>query len=224
MDLPFTRAEFLEVFVRYNAEIWPLQVLTIAVAGFVVGLALTRRATTLGDRAIALALAFFWGVSGLGFHLRHFTAVTPAAHIFGWASVAGAAALLWAAFARTPLAFRPPRGWRGALGVALIVYAIVVYPLLGAAAGHVYPAAPVLGVAPCPTTLLTVGLLLWASPPAPRLVLAVPFAWSIVALGAALKLGVTEDFGLLASAFGCVAAVTARRPGFAPGTAHAAAG
>jgi hypothetical protein len=210
MSLPFTRVDLLELFARYNREIWPLQILTIALAGLAVGTALAPRRAGHGDRLIALVLASLWAVSGVGFHLLYFTSVTPAAHVFGWAFVAGAATIAWAGVVRRAIVFAPPHGWPGVFGALFVAYAVIAYPVIGAAAGHVYPAAPILGVAPCPTTILTVGLLLWAKPPIPWVVFVLPFAWSVVGLGAAVELDVFEDLGLLASAIGCVAGVAAR--------------
>jgi hypothetical protein len=79
----------------------------------------------------------------------------------------------------------------------LILYAMVVYPLLGAVFGHMYPAAPVFGVAPCPATIFTFGMLLWTVGRVPGWLLIIPGAWSVIGLSAALNLGVPEDFGLL---------------------------
>jgi hypothetical protein len=81
----------------------------------------------------------------------------------------------------------------------MLAYAFAVYPLLNVVFGHIYPAMPTFG-APCPTTVATLGLLTWASPRPPWWVWAVPVAWALVGTSAALTLGITEDFGLLAAA------------------------
>lgn len=203
MELPFGREEFLQVFVRFNLELWPWHVVAIAAAGFVVGLAVAAGHGRRADGVISGALAAFWLVSGVAFQWLHFTAVTPAGYVFGWIFVAGAAAFLWWGCVRGTLSFERPRGWRGIAGAVLVVYAIAGYPLAGAAVGHVYPAVPVLGVAPCPTTLLTVGLLLWGRIPVPRAVVLAPLAWSLVGLSAALNLGMVEDLGLAFAALCC---------------------
>lgn len=39
----------------------------------------------------------------------------------------------------------------------LILYALIGYPAFGYFAGHHYPSVPVFGVAPCPTTIFTIG-------------------------------------------------------------------
>jgi hypothetical protein len=88
------------------------------------------------------------------------------------------------------------------VGAVLIVYALVVYPVLGHLLGHRYPAAPTFGL-PCPTTIFTFGVLLWARAPVPRVLVVVPMLWAALGAVAAMQLGVPEDFGLL------VAGVTA---------------
>jgi hypothetical protein len=74
-----------------------------------------------------------------------------------------------------------------------------VYPAISYALGHRYPAAPTFGL-PCPTTIFTLGLLVWAGTALPRRVLIVPLLWALVGTSAALSLGMVEDFGLLVSA------------------------
>lgn len=60
------------------------------------------------------------------------------------------------------------------------------------------PAMPTFGL-PCPTTIYTLGLLLWAERPMPRWLLTVPLAWSVLGASAARQLGVWEDLGLVAA-------------------------
>jgi hypothetical protein len=64
---------------------------------------------------------------------------------------------------------------------------------------------------PCPTTIFTLGLLLFAAPPVPRIAFLVPLLWAAVGSVAAVSLGVVEDFGLLAAgAVGIVAFLKSR--------------
>lgn len=85
------------------------------------------------------------------------------------------------------------------LGWALIAYATVAYPLLGKLAGHEYPGMPMFGITPCPVTIFTFGLLLLATAPVSRRVLAIPFVWSLVGGSAAFLLNVPQDWLLLVS-------------------------
>jgi hypothetical protein len=54
---------------------------------------------------------------------------------------------------------------------------------------------PTFGV-PCPTTIFTLGVLMWCLRPVPWSVLVVPVAWSVIATVAAVAFGVVEDFAL----------------------------
>ncbi len=66
---------------------------------------------------------------------------------------------------------------------------------------------PLLGTAPCPTTIFTIGILLLGRWGAVRWLLVIPLAWSAIGGSAAIMLGVPQDFGLFAA--GMIAAVFA---------------
>ena len=53
------------------------------------------------------------------------------------------------------------------------------------------------GVAPCPTTICTFGLLLLAAGPVPLWLIAIPVIWAGIGSTAAILLAVREDLGLL---------------------------
>jgi hypothetical protein len=88
------------------------------------------------------------------------------------------------------------RGFDAWAGGALLGYALVVYPLLGWALGHRYPASPTFGL-PCPTTIATFGVLIWVRPQPRWWLLIVPLLWAVVGTSAAFSLGIREDLGLL---------------------------
>ncbi len=136
---------------------------------------------------------------GALYHIVFFRPINPIAAVFGILFIAEGALFALAA-ARGPLSFGPPRGWSGIVGALLIAYALAVYPVIGSAAGHGYPRAPLFGVAPCPTTIFTFGILLWARTRVPVSLLIIPFLWGLVGFSAARSFGITEDFGLLAAA------------------------
>ena len=209
MRLPFTPEAFFDVFERYNEAVWPAQVALALLALVAVGLAV-RGEGVARARGVAGVLALLWLWMGVVYHLAFFRAINPAAVAFGVAFVAQAALLVWYGVLRARLAFRPRLDARGVSGGLLLAYALVGYPLLGAALGHGYPASPTFGL-PCPTTIFTLGLLLWAAPPAPWPVLVIPLGWAIVGTSAAVQLGVREDFGLGVAALAVVVlTVTAR--------------
>jgi hypothetical protein len=73
---------------------------------------------------------------------------------------------------------------------------LLIYPVLGYFLGHVYPHSPTFGL-PCPTTIFTFGLLLWADNKVPKYLLVIPLLWSLIGFLAAFQLGVLEDVMLL---------------------------
>lgn len=145
---------------------------------------------------ISLLLAGLWAWMGIAYHIAFFTSINPAAWLLAMGFLLGSLAFAWHGIARADLNFRYVRGARGISGAALFAFALVLYPLIGYFLGHRFPAAPTFGL-PCPTTIFTLGLLLFAASPLPKTVLVVPLLWSAVGSLAAYQLGVLEDLALV---------------------------
>jgi len=217
MTLPFTIADFLQVFAAYNEAIWPLQILAYLGGAAVIGL-IAIRSRHAGVVAAAVLTAM-WLLNGIGYHLVFFSAINRAALLFGALFVAQGVLIGWTGLARRRLQFALRADAATVVGATAVAYAMVVYPLLGWAFGHVYPASPVFGVAPCPTTIFTFGILLLARPAAPLWLFVVPVIWSAIGGSAALLLGVREDFGLIAAGIAAILALMFPRRGLMERTA-----
>ena len=196
MRIPFTTDQFLDVFRQYNQAVWPAQ-WALHVLALIAVLLLFRDSRWAG-RWISGVLAVLWLWMGAVYHLIFFRPINPAAIIFGALFVAQAALFAWAGVWQGRLTFRARPEPTCVLAGLLLVYALVLYPMLGRALGHVYPAAPTFGL-PCPTTLFTIGVLMLATPAVPRVLLLVPLLWVVVGTSGAVQLGMREDFGLLAA-------------------------
>jgi hypothetical protein len=196
MSLPFTTEEFFGVFVRYNQGVWPMQAVLVGIAVACVAFLYSGRDWS--SRQIAKLLAVLWTWMAVAYHFQHFTRINPAAWIFGTVFLLGALTFVWYGLVRKRLVFRPVAGLRGVAGAALMAFALVLYPAIGYGLGHRYPATPTFGL-PCPTTIFTLGLLLFADRP-PWLVYLVPLLWTAVGSLAAFRLGMYEDLALLVSA------------------------
>jgi hypothetical protein len=119
----------------------------------------------------------------------------------------GALWFAWVGILKNKLKFSLHGGIRAWLSSLLIGFSLVIYPLLGFLFGHRYPAMPTFGL-PCPTTIFTLGILLFAAVPFPRSVFVVPVLWSAIGSFAAFQLGVPQDYGLLiAGVIGLMAAI-----------------
>ncbi len=194
MTPPFTIEQFLGVFAVYNAAIWPVQIVATALG--LVAIAALWQKWPIAARLIPAILALLWAVNGIGYHFLFFATINPAAPLFAIFFVAQA--ILFAASAMSPagLRFEAGRDLRTLLGAGFITYAMVVYPIFGIWAGHGLMKGPMFGVAPCPTTIFTIGLLLMARGRWVAWLAIIPFLWSLIGLAAAWQLGITEDIAL----------------------------
>lgn len=210
MNPPFSTAEFLHTFGRYNQGVWPAQVLLYALAAAVLWFAWRPRARS--GQVIGVALALLWAWMGIVYHAAYFSRINPAAWLFAGAFLLQSALLAHAAVSRGGLSFCPRAGVPGIAGAALVAYALVVYPLVGYAAGQRYPETPTFGL-PCPTTIFTFGVLLWAVPRTPARLLVIPTLWAMLGISAARSHGIAQDYALpVAAVVACgVAAGRVRR-------------
>ncbi len=194
--MPFTHEQFLDVFARYNAALWPAAVILwlLSIAALVW---LVRGGATASSR-MAAVLAIQWAWAGAVYHEIYFAAINPAAQVFAALFIFEFGMLAWFGVARPRLRFSTGRSLRHIFAFAFIAYGLL-YPALGLAFGLAYPRMPTFGV-PCPTTLLTAGFLLAADRPLPRLVGVVPVIWALVGGSAAYLLHVPTDWALLVAA------------------------
>ena len=197
MQIPFTAQQFFEVIARYNQAVWPAPLLLHALALLAVVFVLLPHRQS--GAVVSAMLALLWAWTGLAYHLAFFTAINPLADVFGAASLAAAGVFLLEGMVRRRLRFRYAFGLRSTVGLALVVFALLVYPLWSIRAGHAYPQLPTFGL-PCPTTLFTIGLLSLLTAPYPRSPLVVPLAWCLVGVQAALLFDMPPDLALLAAA------------------------
>jgi hypothetical protein len=140
-----------------------------------------------------------WAVNGIGYHLTFFSEINPAAFLFAAVFVVQASLLIALPLRRPALRFVAEADIRSGAGLLLIFVAAMAYPFWGWAAGHGWPNTPVFGVAPCPTTIFTIGILLTGTWRVVRWLLIVPGLWAVIGGSAAVVLGVPQDFTLLAA-------------------------
>lgn len=205
LALPFTRDEFFAVFAAYNVAIWPAQLVAYGLA--IIAIATLWFGVSSASRFALAVLALLWAWTGGVYHILYFAEINRAALGFGSLFIVQAVLFAIEAWrARLEFSVKQSATW----GWALIVYALLFYPLLVVWSGHVYPAAPVFGVTPCPLVIFTLGVLLFNRGPIPWRLLIIPVLWSVAAGSAAFLLGVYPDWALPVSA-GIVLALNWRR-------------
>jgi len=197
--LPFTPEQFLSVFVNYNTAIWPVQVGAYLLGCSAIVLLLWKASHA--DRIIAGILAIMWLWTGIAYHGVFFATINKAAYLFGALFVIQGAYLLYSGVYNDRLHFGLGDGPTVWVGVALVIYAAILYPLIGMWTGQLYPEMPVFGVTPCPVTIFTFGMFLLTTQPISRWLLVIPFIWSLIGGSAAVLLHVPQDWLLLVSGF-----------------------
>ncbi|KXK55609.1 MAG: hypothetical protein UZ05_CHB002000491 [Chlorobi bacterium OLB5] len=194
MKIPFTVEQFLGVFKEYNLTVYPIQVIFNIIALLCVFLILSNKNSS---KFIFFYLGFLWLWMGIIYHLFFFTAINNAAYVFGVIFIFQGIFFFYYAL-RQEIKFKLTSGIRSYTSIALLLYSLIIYPLLGYAWGHGYPDSPTFGL-PCPTTIYSFALLLLINGKIPVKLTAIPLIWSAIGFTAAFSLGIYEDIGLLAA-------------------------
>jgi len=153
--LMFSARTYWRLLESLNRELWPLHLLTIAVGMLVMGCIL--RPAARARRSAYLLLGASWAWVGWVYHLQRYADINTGAPYFA-AGFALQALLLWAMSLRTRTFNASPARWR--IGIAIASAGVLLYPLLALLDGHGWRRTEVFGIAPDPTAIATLGVLL----------------------------------------------------------------
>jgi len=194
MQLPFSLTGFLNVFKDYNQTIFPLQIVFYLIAFLSAYLLLTGNKNL--NKIISIVLSFLWLWMGIVYHIIFFSTINEAAYIFGSFFIIQGIMFAGCGLIRKKISFEYRKNTYNYVGLIFLLYALIIYPVLGTMLGHFYPYSPTFGL-PCPTTIFTFGILLFTNEKMPVHLLIIPLLWSIIGFTAALNLTMYEDIGLL---------------------------
>ena len=178
----------------YNVSIFPMQIITLVVAIILTYLLFVRPSTIVNKLIkIYLSFTFVWfvlmfpfeGVFKIGFGLVHIViAILFFIDIFT---------------AKIEFKFPETSGKRYFM-LFLIFSAFALYPLIEYMSGHLYPKILLFGVAPCPTTIFSLALLIGAVPKVGKIIfILLIFPAIFSGLSVPIMLGVWADLLLLVS-------------------------
>ena len=160
--LLFSPRTYYRLFELYNASIWPAQLVALALGALLLLLLLVRPTRWRGW-CVAAILAGGWLWVASVYHLQHYVTINWAAAYFGYAFAIEALLLSWTGGIRDRLRFRPLSDAIGASGVGLVAFAVAIYPIIGPLLlGRPWAQAEIFGVAPDPTVMATLGVLVAA--------------------------------------------------------------
>lgn len=175
--LLFSPRTYYRLFELYNADIWPLQIVALAL-GAAIPL-LLRGCGRTGAQGAAAVLVLAWCWVGLAFHVDRYASINWAAPWFGAAFAAQAGLLAWTGVVRRAFAGPPAGVAARGLGWFLLLYALLFHPFLPMLLGRAWSQAEVFGVTPAPTVLATLGVVLLTRCRG-RTLLPIPAAWCAV--------------------------------------------
>jgi hypothetical protein len=216
--LLFSPRVYWRMFESYNADLWPLHVLVLA-AGFIIILLVAWRPRS-SARWLALLLATLWIFVGWFFLWNRYAAINWAAAYAAPAFAVEAVLLLVCGTVLDGLTFnrRGPAGW---IGYFILVFALAGQPLLAPLQGRGWASSEVFGIAPDPTAIATLGLLLLARGRLLPLLLPIPVLWCLLSGITLRTMGEPQAWALVAAlAFAAAACIwTIIRQRDAPSTA-----
>jgi hypothetical protein len=171
--LLFSPRTYYRLFELYNAEIWPAQLVTLALG--VVILVLLWHGGARQGRLIAAGLAGSWLFVAWAFHFNRYATINWAA-IYVAAGFAIEALLLLAVVIRGTIHF--DRKSRAGLGIVLV--ALLAQPLIGPTLGRPWAQIELFGAAPDPTATVTLAVLLFVRGRFYWLLAAIPAMWCVL--------------------------------------------
>jgi hypothetical protein len=175
--LLFSPRTYYRLFELYNAAMWPLQILALALGVALLGLLL--RDTAWRGRAIAAILAACWLWVAWAYLWQRYDTINWAASYFAVGFAIEALLLIWTGIVRDRLGFLSGAGPVGAAGLCIFLFALVGYPLIGPLNGRPWRQAEIFGLAPDPTAIATLGVLVAAHRPRWSLLI-IPLIWCAI--------------------------------------------
>jgi hypothetical protein len=207
--LMFAPRTYWRLFELQNDAWWPAHaVFTLLVLALVVGV-WRRHGPTLRIGACGFTLA--WALVAFTFLWQRYMPINWAASVFAWAFGLQAVGLL--ALSSRADVHAAVSTVRRRIGVGLLLWAMLAHPLLPFFFDRPWMQAEVIGLAPDPTAIATLGLLL-AIDASPRALLwalrALAMAWLVVSAATLATMGEAQAAVQLAAVLLAVVAIRAR--------------
>jgi uncharacterized protein DUF6064 len=202
--LLFSARTYYRLFELTNADIWPLQMLSV-------GLGLAALLFTLGrsgwnGRAIATILAACWLFVAWAYLFTRYDTINWIARYLAAGFALEAALLIWIGVIRNR--FHPRSDTAAKAGRGIVLFALAIQPLIGPLLlGRPWTQIELSGVAPDPTVVATLGFLLVTR--AHWTLFVIPLAWC--ALSGLALWAMDAPNALLMPAVGAVVLVLASR-------------
>jgi hypothetical protein len=180
--------------------VFPSQIIILLFA--IIVLSFIQIRPTFKDQAIGFFLGFLWIWTGAVYHIIFFSSINRAAFVFGGVSIMQGALIFINAYSKDRLIFIFQQNVKNYVGYFFILFAVIIYPLIGYYTEGMFVRTISLGL-PCPSTIFTFGVFMLTPDRVPKYLLVIPSLWAILGLSAAIHFGIYQDFMMV------IAAITA---------------
>jgi hypothetical protein len=174
--LLFSPHTYSRLFELYNQAVWPGHILAIALGAAI--LVLLRRRAIWQGRVIAAILAACWLWVAWAYLLQRYDTINWVARYFALGFAVQAMLLIGSALTRH-LRFEV-RGASASFGLGIFLFALVPQPLIGPLVGRDWMQVEIFGLAPDPTAVATLGIVLTATGRVRWELLVIPVIWCAI--------------------------------------------
>jgi hypothetical protein len=175
--LLFSPRTYYRMIERLNEALWPAHLLTLALGCMILALAL--RATMPRLRIGWTTLALLWLWTGWAFLWRRYAAINWAALYLVPLFALQALLLLMEALSGSTVRDRFA-GRTQAVGLVLFIAGLAAYPVIAPLLGRGWERAEVFGIAPDPTAIATLGLILLVPGRRSGWLMVIPVVWCLI--------------------------------------------
>jgi len=172
----FSQSTYFRQFELYNQAIWPLHIVAILFALMIL-YALWKKSVWAG-RLVTLLLAVSWLWVGVAFLYQRFYQIHVVADWYAFGFVGQAGLIIWYGVIRNRFTLFVRNKLRIKIGSGLIFIAILFYPFIAFITGRSWMQFEMFTLAPDPTVLATLGILLFYK--VPIVLYVIPILWLLI--------------------------------------------
>lgn len=172
----FSGSTYYRLFEIYNQDVWPLQLVSLLFAAVIIHVLLKSPAW--GGRVVTLLLGICWLWVAWAYLYQRFYQIHVVANWYALAFVIQAGLMAWFGLVRNRFAEITDNRMSFYLGWVFLLAGLFVYPFIALFSGRFWLQSEMFGLAPDPTVVVTLGLLMIFKSPA--LLYLVPLAWLLV--------------------------------------------